>query len=560
MYLQRIKKENLIIPIVLLIAFILRMIGINFGLPYKYHIDEQFYVPWSLRLLNGEISMPAITHGPNFYLFNLAILDIFIYFILFIFGKVNSPNQFAHLYELDPSSVYLAARLFSVITGTLTVLIVYVIGKRIWNKEVGLFAAIVLGLSFLHIRQSHFAVPDVFLTFCISLSFLMIIHALETKTITAFSLAGFVAGISSGVKFTGGLIALSLIVATLTFGLTFPLRMNNKPTFWRWFKLLLIVSTSFSLGFMISYPVIILNPQTFIEDLKIQSQWALNGFPPWQLDEFPAYIFYVKILIQFVGLAPFILGLLGVAYEIVWGSKISRFLFTFLVPYYFLIILSRYYFARFVLPMVPFLALFAGSFSFLIVENLKKSKYHIGRRMATAWILPTLGIVIMIPSFLNSIKFDSQLIQTDTRTLAKQWIENNIPTGEKIAVDWPFHGPPLATLYESVPYSTNRFNVTVVGGTGLSDHSIDWYREQGYDYLIASSFIYNIPLIFSDKNEERKEFYKSLDQEFSLVKKFSPSDDGEEMPFIFDEIYGPAISLSKRERPGPNIKIFEIKK
>jgi hypothetical protein len=29
--------------------------------------------------------------------------------------------------------------------------------------------------------------------------------------------------------------------------------------------------------------------------------------------------------------------------------------------------------------------------------------------------------------------------------------------------------------------------------------------------------------------------------------------------FIFDEIYGPAISLWQRERPGPTIKVYRLK-
>jgi len=30
-------------------------------------------------------------------------------------------------------------------------------------------------------------------------------------------------------------------------------------------------------------------------------------------------------------------------------------------------------------------------------------------------------------------------------------------------------------------------------------------------------------------------------------------------PFIFDQIYGPATSLSELERPGPIIKIYKLK-
>jgi hypothetical protein len=100
--------------------------------------------------------------------------------------------------------------------------------------------------------------------------------------------------------------------------------------------------------------------------------------------------------------------------------------------------------------------------------------------------------------------------------------------------------------------------VQYIGGSGLSDHPLEWYRQQGFDYLITSSFIYSIPLVFPKQDADRKAFYVSLQQQLPLVKEFSASLEGADPPFIFDEIYGPAISLWQRERPGPTIKIYQL--
>jgi hypothetical protein len=43
-----------------------------------------------------------------------------------------------------------------------------------------------------------------------------------------------------------------------------------------------------------------------------------------------------------------------------------------------------------------------------------------------------------------------------------------------------------------------------------------------------------------------------------LVKEFSADPSGDEPPFLFDEIYGPVISLWQRERPGPTIRVYQI--
>jgi hypothetical protein len=150
------------------------------------------------------------------------------------------------------------------------------------------------------------------------------------------------------------------------------------------------------------------------------------------------------------------------------------------------------------------------------------------------------------------------LTRTDTRTQAKAWIEQNIPAGAKIAVDWPTHGPPLATAERPAPDSERAYAISLVGGAGLSERSIDWYRGQGYQYLIASSFIYQIPLVFQEQDQERKAFYASLEREFTEIQTFHPTGDGSEPAFIFDEVYGPAISLWQRKQPGPTLRIYQV--
>jgi hypothetical protein len=119
------------------------------------------------------------------------------------------------------------------------------------------------------------------------------------------------------------------------------------------------------------------------------------------------------------------------------------------------------------------------------------------------------------------------------------------------------YGPPLSTPEEPRPDSLRMYDVTAIGGKGLWEHPLDWYRAEGYDYLIASSFIYNIPLQDKQSNAERVAFYESLDDELQLVYEIYARDN-KNTAFIFDEIYGPAIHLGERQRPGPTIKIYAL--
>jgi len=82
-----------------------------------------------------------------------------------------------------------------------------------------------------------------------------------------------------------------------------------------------------------------------------------------------------------------------------------------------------------------------------------------------------------------------------------------------------------------------------VGCPGLSGQSIQWYKDEGYEYLITSSFIDQIHLADKKQDTERQVICASLDQEMELIQEFKPYKNNTEPSFIFDEIYGPAISL-----------------
>jgi hypothetical protein len=148
------------------------------------------------------------------------------------------------------------------------------------------------------------------------------------------------------------------------------------------------------------------------------------------------------------------------------------------------------------------------------------------------------------------------LTRIDTRTLAKRWIEANISTGAKVVLDWPVFSPPLYRSWSLVPYSDKEYDLLVIGERGVPSHSLDWYRDQGYRYVIVTSYVYNMQ--WTTRDSDRSEYYAWLDQQMQLVEAFSPVKTDTEPPSIADEMYGPTIQLWERDRPGPLIKIYEF--
>jgi hypothetical protein len=65
-------------------------------------------------------------------------------------------------------------------------------------------------------------------------------------------------------------------------------------------------------------------------------------------------------------------------------------------------------------------------------------------------------------------------------------------------------------------------------------------------------------LLDSARDSERRAFYTALDEEFTPIQVFAPAPNTVAIPFIFEEVTGPAVSLWERTRPGPVLTIYAL--
>lgn len=547
--------ESITVASVVAIALVLRLWGIAFGLPYVYHFDEHFYVNTALQLGAGVWNNPPYTATglPNILFGEYALY----YVVGRALGWFESTAQFETTYRSDPTVFYLLGRITVATMATATVLTTHALGRAIRNTQTGLLAALLLAITFLHVRDAHYAVPDAATPFFIVFAVLLAIHSIDGQSRLRqwrLALAGVAGGLAVAVKWIALPVALPVCWAALCQRKQPSGADKDKKT-----HHLLLAITSLVVGFSLGSPQILINPAPYLQEALGQySAGQTGGFEFWLIDSVPGWLFYLKTL--WWGLGPVLIGLavVGGIMRLADGIRTQQcaswLLILFPIVYYLLMGSTRHYFARYVLPLTPFLALFAAEAITVTAEWLMVNK-GIGVRWAVFSVLTLSAIAQPLTS---SIRHDGLLTGMDTRTIAKTWVERNIPAGAKIAVDWPTHGPPLSTFERPAPNSTHAYDVTLVGGTGLSDHPLEWYRSQGYEYLVASSFIYQIPLVSPERDQERKAFYASLGREFTEIQVFHPTSNGSEPNFIFDEIYGPAINLWQRMQPGPTIRVYWV--
>lgn len=545
--------ERALIALIFLLALLIRLWGIKFGLPYSYHYDETTYTGAALNLGTGKLGVQI---NPTGYT-NILFLE---YASFFIIGKItglfSTVSSFGQLYRTDPSMFLLLGRLTSAILGAMNLLVVYQVGKFLRNQVVGILASLLLAVAFLHVRDSHFAVPDITATFFVSLTCLFCLLSLRDDRLRYVILAALMSGFAIATKWTVWPIAITLILAILL-----KIQKNEKSLLssrstW---KLIFISGACFLVGYLLGGVQTIIWPKLYIDyALTELSAGETGGFFIWQVDTLPGWLFYLKTMSYGLGITVtllFVIGLFAKVYEVIKKKDYAGIVFlSFPIIYFVIMGATRHYFARYVLLLVPFAVYIAAEFIYTLKEYLER------KNLKFVWALVA-GLVALglLQQFVYDIRLDYLLTKIDTRTTAHEWIEENIPEGSIIAMDWLIHGPPLSTPEKLVPNSEKIYDVTTFDDdSGLSKNAIQWYQESNFNYLIASSFIYQIPLVDKTENDERVEFYKSLNTEFALIKEFKPYQGNSEPSFIFDEIYGPAISLWQRERPGPTIKIFKV--
>ena len=551
---ERTKLTSLVVGI-LFIALVLRLWGIGFGLPYEYHVDEVQYVRQAASMGANGLE-PVWWNNPPFYKYVLLGEYAGLFGIGKLLGWYSSVADFGAQNVLDPTWLYLLGRGTSALLGTLTVLVVYWLGKATYDRRVGLLAAWFLAVCFIHVRDSHYAVNDIPLTFFVTVALLAAVKIVESGDKKWYALAGIALGLGFATKYSAASALVPIVLAHF-----FSPGVQLKARFRLQVHRLAIALAAAGLAAIVASPYFVLTPGRVIQDAYEALYLAgRQGFDGWQIDPAGGYIFYLKSLWWGLGVGLFVLCLSGIAWTVVKRQPVSLVLLSFPMLLYLFMGQQNMFFARFILPAVPPLLVLAASAAGDLLEQI--ASWTDARRSVAFESVALLIIVIFVTAqpITSSIRHGYLLTQNDTRTLAKEWIEVNILEGVRIAVDWPHHGPSLSTLDDPEADSNRTYDVWLVGGHGLPDHSLEYYQAEGYEYLIASSFIYNIPLVDEHRDAERQVFYTSLDEELELVQDFQPYEGDSEPMFTFEEIYGPAVSLWQRERPGPTLKIFRVER
>jgi len=547
-YLQKLKisPHHIILCILLIAGFILRIEGIDFGLPQHFHPDETPLISHGFQILSSGDLNPHFFAYPSLLIYiNAIIFGLYLY----LHGSIISYEQ------------YLIARLIVAVFGTGIIALTYLIGKELFNSKTGIIAATIFTVLPLAVNDSHYGTVDIPLTFFITLSILCTYYLIQKGTVKWYVICGICIGLTTATKYSGGLLALVLLIAFIV-RLKFQFHINSGNFFRVLYpnelSKLCIAYAMMMVSFFLATPYVILENNSSLKDILYESTHLTEGHGNLFINTSIGYIYHLKTSL-YTGLTPPILLLCFLGIFLLVLSVFSHpreakkiiavtLIFSWIIPYYCIAGSWEVKFARYVIPLLPLLSICAAYAVNLIIEKILeylKCSQHSHKLPFETIVSAIVVFSVIISPICTSINVDNNFKTEDTRTASLNWIDSNIPYNSKII--WQVFGPDIFLL-------NKYYEKSVFPDITQEDLKV---RP---DFLIFNSYSYGMSLYYPselgeypqkrDNSKSEKEYFRFLNNSYTLIKEFYPSQVGDIHP------YGVPISKINGTLTGPIIKIY----
>jgi 4-amino-4-deoxy-L-arabinose transferase-like glycosyltransferase len=499
------RPSRLGLPLALLVAAMLRFWALPQGVPFNLGVDEPEVMERAVRMMKTGDFNPHFFDYPTFYMYVQVVVAVF----RFLFGAMR--GLWGGLAQAPTEQFYVWGRAVTAIVGTATVWVVYRAGMR-WGGRTALLAAVLVAVMPLHVRESHYVLTDVPATFLVMLTLLLSLRAHERSTAWSFALAGAAAGLAGATKYNG---IVAVIMPLVACALTPAVRPSRSIA-------MLWTIGGVLTAFLLAAPYTFIDLPTFLNQFaRLSSEYrapSASPDPVWQ-----TYLKHLRIALQWPGVVLIITGFVFGAWRIVRGPERLKWVLATVFPlvYFRFIANQQIVYARYLLPLVPFLSLLAAAAIVGIVAWLRQ--INLSRRVRHVATVAMVVFSIGPPAY-TAIGYDADAAKVWTTGQAYEWIRHELPPGTTIRLE--------GSLAVKLPasYRASYTKQLRLDGPGF-------YTTSGIQYLVASSQCYGD--YFQDPQRFPAELadYQRIFSQTDEVARFKPGS----------------------EHPGPELIILRVK-
>ena len=588
------RAEAWTLTAVLAVALGLRAWGLGFGLPAVYNPDEVAIMSRALAFATGDLNPHNFLY-PTFYFYVLFGWVGASFVPAWLLGVSASPAEFQRQFFADPTWVYLAGRWLGVTCGVASVAATWVLGRRLAGPVAGLAAALFLAVAPIAVRDAHYVKHDVPVTLAVLVAAIAMVRLAGRQDGPSPASVGWrplvVAGAACGVAFSTHYYSVFLALP-LAFAAWQATRDRGPAAVARALALAGLAAT---VVFFALSPYLLAEWRTALRDIVANRQIVMDRAA--QLEGrtwLPSAGDYLRMLwLEGTGWPVLVLSLGGVVSLARRDWRATVLLGAFPLP--FLLFISNTVAAtRYLNPALPFVAVYAGV---AVAEFAAwRGRRAAGRpadaitaRGAGAVLAAGLSAVAALPGLVHSARTGHFFTQTDTRTLAQQFIEREIAPGATVLLQ-PY-SVPLQQSRESLvealtatvcgperastkfaarlrldPYPAPAYRTLFLGDGGLdADKNYVSYAEVAGADALAPLRARGVEVVVWKRYDPPEpiagDLVAALARDARRLAVFSPYADGAEStagrpaPFLHhtDTPVDPALA-----RPGPVVEVWHL--
>lgn len=449
--------HNRALCLIVLAGAIVRLWGIGWGLPYRIDGDPGEFVEASFRLIVDPSSYLDCIVGSRIYppLYHYFLTPFFAAFLALIFARQFFVTlSFSKSLSFMPLFVYtnrwvftLIARIVTALLGTATIVLVYILARKICkDKKAGLVAAALYCFLFGDVYFAHFNLTHIPLTFLLVAACISFMKLTELPSYRNYVLSALLCTFVMATKFTYWPV---FIIFLLTHYFYVPRKVGERKLING--KLILFMGVVV-ITLMVLVPPIWHCPKHFFKQIIEYSALFRKGqlgltnfFGAYIFDNRPKFngIMLTNSFWGGMGVLPFVVSTCGFFYSFVKRGKVLILTLLVLIIY---IYMESYPLKgiKYLVPIFPVLTILGAIFLVEVTEKMQLGK--------TAFFT-IVGLVLLLP-VLKVIRYDHTISGTHTWVNARHWIENNIATNTSI-LGTPY-APPLELNRHDLNWLRNR--------------------------------------------------------------------------------------------------------
>ncbi len=533
--------QDISIPLALVLcAAALRFYGVWWGLPQVYEEATPFTEAWHMWGWGPDKNLdlnPHFFHYPSLIFYIQFIGQGLLYLGMKLFGLVDSTMDYRVHYIFGKTPFYVMGRSITALFGVATVWVMYLIGRRIMGKAVVILVTLLLAINTVHVSKSQVIEVDVPMMFFALLTLLFCLRLMDDPIKKNYFMAGLAVGLAASSKYTAAILILPLLFAHLLvwrgvhksrhphYG-----QKNLKPS---WTSLLIALLIT-CVAFFATSPFVLLDASTFFEHFSVERRHMEVGH--FGLESIPTWIFYTQAITgRILGWPIALMALFGLIFltfikRRTWAIVLAAFL----VPYLAIVLSWSMKADRYILPILPVALLFVGG---VLTEG---SRFRLFEQAPRLWRLGIIILLILIMSAPLIAAYPEHLgrLEPDTRTEAKRWIEDHIPSGAFIVVE--HHGPELfgpeqfqalaSDLRERISRRITSASFYAVQKLPMlqmrPERSGVFYNPALYrdaDIIVTSDAIRGRYMREPERFHSQTSFYDSLETHFEKIQQFLPN-------------------------------------